>query len=219
MSKIKKEDVQISEKLELKKVDRELEIKNKELEEKVKNLTLMVEKLLEQQNKEEFKKDTAEEKYREIEPTKRVLLMNMVNAGGTYKTYTGKAIRFDKFGQIQPVRFEDVESLVSKYRNYFENIEIRILDKDVVDALYLRNAYNKYDISKEELEDIIQLEPQEMIKKIKSLSRPLQESAISLIIEGIARNDKRYMDKNKWDVIDSEYKINIKDLVDKYFVK
>ena len=89
MSKIKKEDVQISEKLELKKVDRELEIKNKELEEKVKNLTLMVEKLLEQQNKEEFKKDTAEEKYREIEPTKRVLLMNMVNAGGTYKTYTG----------------------------------------------------------------------------------------------------------------------------------
>ena len=85
--------------------------------------------------------------------------------------------------------------------------------------MYLRNAYNKYDISKEELEDIIQLEPQEMIKKIKSLSRPLQESAISLIIEGIARNDKRYMDKNKWDVIDSEYKINIKDLVDKYFVK
>ena len=39
----------------------------------------MVEKLLEQQNKEEFKKDTAEENIEKLSTTKRVLLMNMVN--------------------------------------------------------------------------------------------------------------------------------------------
>ncbi len=226
MSKEKKDNVKTKKEQditkEVEKVNKELEAKNKELEKKMNELSTMVEDLLKQQKakeqKEEEKKVTFEDKYKEIDPTKRVLLMNMVNAGATYKTHSGKAIRFDKFGQIQPARFEDVESFVFKYRSYFENIEVRILDNDAVDALYLRDAYNKYDISKEEMEGIIKLAPQEMIKKVKKLSKPLQESFVSLVVEGIAKNDKNYMDKNKWDVIDSTYNISIKKLVDKYFV-
>ncbi len=205
---------------------------NLELENKIKELTKVVDGLLNERKEmnevvkgllDERKKinENIEEitlKYSEIEPTRRVLLMNMVDAGATYKTHSGKVIRFDRFGQVQPARFEDLESLVSIYRSYFENIEVRIVnDNDVIDALYLRNCYNSHDISKEKMENIILLDPQAMIKKIKSLSVPLQQSAISLIINGISEGKEKYMDKNKWDVIESAYNINLKEIVMKYF--
>ncbi len=209
-----------------------LEKSNLELENKIKELAEVVDGLLNERKeinkvvedllneKKEVSKSTEEItlKYSEIEPTRRVLLMNMVNAGATYKTYSGKVIRFDRFGQVQPARFEDLESLVSIYRNYFENIEVRIInDDDVIDALYLRNSYDSHDISKEEMENIISLDPQSMIKKIKLLSVPLQQSVISLVINGISNGEKKYMDKNKWDVIESTYNIDLNGIVAKYF--
>lgn len=128
-------------------------------------------------------------------------------------------MRFDHFGHIQPVRFEDLESLVSKYRDYFEKLEIRILDDEVVNALYLRESYNKYDISTEEMEDMINLNPQDLIKKIKSLNTALQESALSLIIMNVAKNNSKYMDKNKWDVINNAFNINIQEFANRYMIK
>ncbi len=229
--KIKREETKNA---ELAKENKELKKNNKEIEGKIDQLANMVQNLLEQQEKqkEEYEKqkeqqekqkeetaNIAEKRYKEIDPTERVLLMHMVNAGGTYITHTGKAIRLEGFGSFQSARFEDVESLISKYRKKFDNLEIKIIEpQSAIDALYLRKQYDKYDISKEEMEDIINLEPQDMIKKIKSLPKSLQESAISLIIEGVAKNDKKYMDKNKWDVINSAFKIDIKSLVDRYFV-
>lgn len=205
--------------------------KNRELESKVDKLSTLLEKLLVKQ--EETAQKTSNEidnnvnntsnrsfnAYSNIEPTRRILLVNMVNAGGTYITHNNKSIRFDYFGHVQPVRFEDLESLVSKYRDYFENLEIRILDNEAIDALYLREAYNKYDISVEEMENIISLKPQDMIKKIQSLNTSLQESVLSLIIMNIAKNNTKYMDRNKWDVINNTFNINIQDFANKYLIK
>lgn len=135
---------------------------------------------------------------------------------GTYITHTGKAIRYNGFGHIVPMRYDDLESLVSKYRNYFETLQIRILDDEAINLLYLREYYNKYDISKEELENIITLEPQQMISKITSLTQSLQETAVSLIIKGISENDSKFLDMNKWAVIENHFNIKINDLVDQY---
>ena len=212
--------------------------KNKQLESKVDNLTAMLEKLLTSQAQTQTKTESNSEKtidnevktkgstkksgfqaYAEIEPARRILIVNMMNAGGTFTTYSGKPIRFDNFGHIQPVRFEELESLASKYRNYFENLELRILDEDVVDALYLRQFYNKYDISVEEMEKIIELNPQALVEKIKTLSTPLQESVLCLIISKVAENDYKYMDKNKWDVLNNAFNINIQEFANRYVVR
>ena len=57
-----------------------------------------------------------------------------------------------------------------------------------------------------------------MIKKIKDLPKPLQESALSLIISGVARKDEKYSDRNKWDVIKNEFNVDIQELASTYFM-
>lgn len=203
--------------------------RNNDLENKLNALMSMVENLTKNQNtintqninnESQKARKSALQSYKKIDPNERILLINMSDAAGTYITHNGKPIRFEYTGHIHPVKFEDVESLRTKYRNSFENLEIRIIDnEDAIDALYLRNYYDKYgNITFEELEDIILFDAQSMIKKIKSLSKPLQESAISLIISGVARKEQKYLDKNKWDVIKSEYKVDIDELSKNYII-
>ena len=214
----------------------ELTLKNKELENKINTLTLMMEQFLTSQiEKEEDtktkiaeyekqintpqkqEKDKGFQAYVSIDHAKRVLLMNMMHAGGTFTTHSNKPIRFNHFGHIQHARFEDVESLASKYREYFEKLEIRILnDNDVVEALYLKESYNKYDISKEELENIIELDAQKIVEKIKSLSDAMQESALSLIVSNVSKSNPKFMDKNKWEIINNAFGINIQEFANKY---
>ena len=214
----------------------ELTLKNKELENKINTLTLMMEQFLTSQiEKEEDtktkiaeyekqintpqkqEKDKGFQAYVSIDHAKRVLLMNMMHAGGTFTTHSNKPIRFNHFGHIQHARFEDVESLASKYREYFEKLEIRILnDDDVVEALYLKESYNKYDISKEELENIIELDAQKIVEKIKSLSDAMQESALSLIVSNVSKSNPKFMDKNKWEIINNAFGINIQEFANKY---
>ena len=66
----------------------------------------MVEKLIQSNQPTEKVETKASEsvvqRYREIDPYKRVFLINMVDAGGTYVTHSGKSIRFDRCGQVQP---------------------------------------------------------------------------------------------------------------------
>lgn len=203
----------------------ELLLKNKELEDKINNLTLMMEKFLTSQIEKNEKVEVIKQPeldrgfkaYTNIDPTKRVLLMNMMHAGGTFITHSNKPIRFNHFGHIQPARFEDVESLTTKYRDYFENLELRILnDNDVVEALYLKESYKKNDISKEEIENIIDLDAQKIVEKIKSLSIPLQESVLSLIVSNVAKNNPKFLDKNKWEIINNAFGINIQEFANKY---
>lgn len=200
--------------------------KNKELESKVDKISQLLEQFLSFQKKDETEiitkeqtKKTGFQAYSNIDPTRRILLVNMMNAGGTFITYSGKSIRFEYFGHIQPARFEDVESLVSKYRDYFEKLEIRILDEEAIDALYLREFYNKNNISVEEMENIINLNPQDLVTKIKSLNSSLQESALCLIISNVAQNNLKYMDKNKWDVLNNTFNINVQEFANKYVVR
>lgn len=195
--------------------------RNNDLENKLNDLMKMVAGLTEKQSEpiQETKKiKSSLDSYKEIEPTKRILLMNMIDAGGTYITHSGKPIRFDYQGQVQPVRFEDVESLRNKYRNSFENLEIRILDDDeVVNALYLKSFYDKYDISLEEMESIIELNAQNMIRKIKEMPKSLREATLCMIISNVAKKNAKYMDKNKWEVINNEFNINIEELSRTYY--
>jgi len=209
----------------------ELMLKNQDLENKINNLTLMMEQFLTSQIKttevkeyekqinipQKQEKDKGFQAYVSIDHAKRVLLMNMMHAGGTFTTHSNKPIRFNHFGHIQHARFEDVESLASKYREYFEKLEIRILnDNDVVEALYLKESYNKYDISKEELENIIELDAQKIVEKIKSLSDAMQESALSLIVSNVSKGNPKFMDKNKWEIINNAFGINIQEFANKY---
>jgi len=226
-NQINSNSIDISEELK-----KELELtnqKNKDLEDKINNITIMMEKLLESQNKinenksdiETIKSETNKgfKSYVTIDPTKRVLLMQMEHAGGSFFTHNNKLIRFNNYGHINPVRFEDVESLVSRYRDHFENLEIRILnDDDVIDTLYLRENYKKYDISKEEIDNIIELDTNKLIEKIKSLSKPLQESVLALIISNVAKNNPKYLDKNKWEVLNNVFNINIQEFSNKYVI-
>lgn len=197
--------------------------KNIKLEQKFEDLTSMVEKLLQSQAellsvKTEVKPEPIKQieykssidEYKQIDPYKRVLLVNMMDAGATLISHSGKSIRFDQCGQVQSAKFEDVESYRNKYRSLFETLGIRIIDaEDVINSLYLKPFYKKYDISFEELENIIALEPQALVEKIKSLSKPLQESALCMIIGGVARSDAKYIDRNKWEVINNAFGINI----------
>lgn len=191
--------------------------KNEELESKLNMLMSMINKQSENKQEEQPKQSNRLSKYLEIEPTKRVLLMHMIYAGGTYKTADGRPpIRFDGFGSIQPIRFEDLQHMVTRYRNRFQNLEIKILDDDIVDALYLRDFYNKNNITDDEIRNIINLNPQALVDKIKSLPRSLQESALSLIIDGVSKNDSMYMDRNKWQVINNAFNIDIENFARTY---
>jgi len=197
--------------------------KNVELENKINSLTSMVEQLIKQQTENTTQKQdnkSALDSYKEIDSHKRVLLMSMIDAGATLITHGGKSVRFDRCGQIAPAKFEDVESLRNKYRSIFENLGIRIIDdEDVVNALYLRPFYDKYKVTFEDLDNIINLEPQEMIKKIQALPKSLQESVLSMIVGGVARRESKYLDKNKWEVINNAFNINIEELSSTYFVE
>ena len=199
--------------------------KNEQMALELANMKKMMEELLAQKNiknepteKTVKAKDIVLNKYKNIDENERVLIMNMVNAGATYTTLDNHPFRFEYFGQIQPIRFKDLEQLTSKYLPYFRNLEIRILNDDVVDALYLRKYYDKNDISKEELEGIIDLEPQEMVEKLKALTPILRQTALSLIVQRAAENDVRYMDLNKWQVIKNFANVDIEEAIELYRV-
>ena len=58
-----------------------------------------------------------------------------------------------------------------------------------------------------------------MIKKIQALPKSLQESVLSMIVGGVARRESKYLDKNKWEVINNTFNINIEELSSTYFVE
>ncbi|MFW5889665.1 MAG: hypothetical protein ACOCUD_04735 [Bacillota bacterium] len=185
------------------------EKKIKDLQEKIEQLTKMVE--------ESQKPKSNESLYESISSDRMIVLMNMMDAGGTYSVDGVPPIRFDEFGSMQRVKFEDLNALISKYRETFKQIGIRIVNADdVVDVLYLRTYYDKYDITKEELENLISLGTDEMIKKIKSLSNYLKESAFSIMISGVAEGNAKYMDRNKWKAIKDNFGVDIEKYSSKY---
>ena len=198
--------------------------KNKELEGKLDKLTSMMEKLMEEKAPKEISPKVENkhytvngyDKYKEIDPTKRVFLTSMLYGRTPLLTTTGKKFTFDNFGDTLQIRFEDLEDLYRKYKNYFTSLEIRILDDDAIDALYLRQYYDKINLTPEDMENLITLDPQELVKRLKGMSTGLRESAISLIIVGVANNDKKYMDRNAWEVIKNAFGVDINDFVDNY---
>ena len=200
--------------------------KNEKLENKLDSLMSMVEKLTEKQSEMETKVEENKnvsniiETYKSIDPTRRVLLINMSTAAGTYTTHSGRVIRFERFRQILPSRFEDVESLRNKYRNTFEELEIMIAeDQEIIDALYLTQFYKKYNVKPDEIEDIITLDSQKMIERIKELPKALQESVLCVIIQGIADTNPKYLDRNKIEVINNAFNIKLEELAETYRIK
>ena len=93
------------------------------------------------------------------------------------------------------------------------------MDDQTINALYLRSYYDKYYVDKEDMENIITLNPQDIVAKIKSYPKILQESILSLIIQNVAYNNPIYMDMNKWDVINNAFQIDIKSFAERVYIK
>lgn len=211
-------------------------VEKTQLEELFSTLTDLKSEIDELKAEKSVNKDVKEPKDKDGEMSERAILTKMFQDSEKDKTmvtlcFMGQGgatlraneatmpIRFDRFGDIEMYPYKDLALLKNKYSYLFNNLTVRIISPDdAIDKAGLRQKYNSFDISTEELEGLFALDDQEMVKKVKELPENLQESFLGLVIEQVARGNKDFSDGQKWMILQSAFGVDISDYAKNYVV-
>lgn len=188
-----------------------IDVEKEQMKSEIDELKAMVAQLLKTQQekpKPSAKKESEDifhniEEELNISPHRSVRVVSMTIGGLSLKGANGKEpLQFRDFGVAKSVSFEDVRAFVDNHHELAVGGGFLIQDKSVVRALYLEEEYDRL-LSKEKVENIIDLPAQEIVNTLKSAPKPLQDTIVQYIIRMIPR-DNRYSDYGKIKVI-SDY--------------
>lgn len=193
----------------------EMNKENEQLKNEVNELKAMMQQMLSAQqsqitNKVEntsSQKVTKRPTYHKIDDNEFITLVSMFDGGVTLTAKDVPDVRFEQFGDTAEVVYKDLSRYKNNHPQIFKDLLVRVLDERAVENLRLTKEYEEYQIDEYELENMfLELDAQSMIAKVLGLPKRLQESFISLVIKRASENDNRYMDYNKFVVLQNEFK-------------
>ena len=174
--------------------DIELESKNdKDVIKKLMEQMATLQKQVESQNKEksdlqkfvEALKSDKSTDIEDIQDSEEIVVISQFV--GTLSLFTegngmGYEYKFDKFGDIQDIPYRDLKDIVRNNRTFAQNGLFYIANNKVVDRLRLK-AYYKRLISNEDMINIFNKKPNEIIEIYKLAPDEEKKTIIDLIID------------------------------------
>lgn len=174
--------------------DIELESKNdKDVIKKLMEQMATLQKQVESQNKEksdlqklmEALKSDKSTDTEDIQDSEEIVVISQFV--GTLSLFTegngmGYEYKFDKFGDIQDIPYRDLKDIVRNNRTFAQNGLFYIANNKVVDRLRLK-AYYKRLISNEDMINIFNKKPNEIIEIYKLAPDEEKKTIIDLIID------------------------------------
>lgn len=166
---------------------------NERLKQEIEELKKMIEELRKGKNEGS---DNQEAIINEIPLNRLVKVVSLFHGILNLVTNSGKVITFNNFGVIKPIAFGDLIEICDRQKRLAEEGYFMILDKDVVEALYLTDAYKKI-VNKEVIENIINLSEGEIKEILENTTDAIKEAIVDTIVKGINSGDTRYLHKDK----------------------
>jgi len=195
-----KTNTKITENIDLVKRNEELERELEELKKKLE--TLMSEKVSAVEKNNDIKDEN--EVFPEIPMNKPIKVMSLYTGGLNLKKYDNDKtpVRFNRFGEVQPILYMDLIKIISHQRKFFEEGYCVILDDEVIKVHYLEKDMEKI-LDKNTIEKILDYENEKIRDLFVGTTKQIRQTIIDLIIDKIIK--KEYVDRNKVALISELY--------------
>lgn len=195
-----KTNTKITENIDLVKRNEELERELEELKKKLE--TLMSEKVSAVEKNNDIKDEN--EVFPEIPMNKPIKVMSLYTGGLNLKKYDNDKmpVRFNRFGEVQPILYMDLIKIISHQRKFFEEGYCVILDDEVIKVHCLEKDMEKI-LDKNTIEKILDYENEKIRDLFVGTTKQIRQTIIDLIIDKIIK--KEYVDRNKVALISELY--------------
>src|SRR5690606_3371793 len=195
-----KTNTKITENIDLVKRNEELERELEELKKKLE--TLMSEKVSAVEKNNDIKDEN--EVFPEIPMNKPIKVMSLYTGGLNLKKYDSDktTVRFNIFGEVQPILYMDLIKIISHQRKFFEEGYCVILDDEVIKVHYLEKDMEKI-LDKNTIEKVLDYENEKIRDLFVGTTKQIRQTIIDLIIDKIIK--KEYVDRNKVALISELY--------------
>lgn len=195
-----KTNTKTTENIDLVKRNEELERELEELKKKLE--TLMSEKVSAVEKNNDIKDEN--EVFPEIPMNKPIKVMSLYTGGLNLKKYDNDKtpVRFNRFGEVQPILYMDLIKIISHQRKFFEEGYCVILDDEVIKVHYLEKDMEKI-LDKNTIEKILDYENEKIRDLFVGTTKQIRQTIIDLIIDKIIK--KEYVDRNKVALISELY--------------
>lgn len=181
--------------------------KNEELEKEIAELKKKLESLL-VQKVDTIQADSInnheDEVFPEISMNKPIKVMSLYTGGLNLKKYDDDKtpVRFNRFGEVQPILYMDLIKILSHQRRLFEEGYCVILDKDIIKIHYLEKHMEKI-LDKKTIDKILDYDNEKIKELFTCTTKQLKQTIVDLIIDKIVKRD--YVDRNKVALISELY--------------
>lgn len=199
----------------------QIESENKVLKEELESIKKMMDALMKSKEveaeKPKLQKKDGVFNIVKLDPNTLIYVESLFFGGLTLKGSHNKEIRFESFGQVMPVSYEDLTYACSNNRSFAEGGYFYIHNEDAIKSLYLTEHYKSI-ISADEIKNVINLSDDEIAILYSRVKKNIQTSIISNVILGIQNNDPKYLDRNKIGFIGTLCKKNLYDVADSLMI-
>jgi len=196
-------------------IDNDLIKKNKELEKELARMKKMVQKLKTEKQTSIAENNKAEEDiFPEIPMHKPIKVMSLYTGGLNLKRYEDDKtpIRFNMYGETQPILYMDLLKIISHQRKFFEEGYCIVLDKNVIKAHYLEKHMSKI-LDKKTIDNLLDYDDEKIKDLFNGTTKQIKETIVDLIVDKIIK--KEYVDRNKVALISELYGKDLYEIADK----
>lgn len=196
--------------------DNELVKKNEELEKELEKMKEMLQKLMAE--KKVDTKQNSEMKEEEVLPeipmNKPIKVMSLYTGGLNLKRYEDDKtpIRFNMYGETQPILYMDLLKIISHQRKFFEEGYCIVLDKNVIKAHYLEKHMSTI-LDKKTIDNLLDYDDEKIKDLFNGTTKQIKETIVDLIVDKIIK--KEYVDRNKVALISELYGKDLYEIADK----
>jgi len=190
--------------------------RNEELEKELEKMKEMLQKLMAEKKVDTKQNSEAkeEEVFPEIPMHKPIKVMSLYTGGLNLKRYEDDKtpIRFNMYGETQPILYMDLLKIISHQRKFFEEGYCIVLDKNVIKAHYLEKHMSKI-LDKKTIDNLLEYDDEKIKDLFNGTTKQIKETIVDLIVDKIIK--KEYVDRNKVALISELYGKDLYEIADK----
>jgi len=190
--------------------------RNEELEKELEKMKEMLQKLMAEKKVDTKQNSEAkeEEVFPEIPMHKPIKVMSLYTGGLNLKRYEDDKtpIRFNMYGETQPILYMDLLKIISHQRKFFEEGYCIVLDKNVIKAHYLEKHMSKI-LDKKTIDNLLDYDDEKIKDLFNGTTKQIKETIVDLIVDKIIK--KEYVDRNKVALISELYGKDLYEIADK----
>ena len=177
------------------KKNKELENQNKELEEKLGSMASILEELKGQIN-------TMNQPVAVEAPKVKSIKLMSLSMGQCYLSDDRFSMKFEKaFDQI-PIRETVFEDFFYKFKKWFDEMEVIILDDEVAEEYGMKFYYDQYGLSETAFKEAMEKDDDQMMAFVKNLPHKMQMTFIVEFAREMNRGNEHVDSSHKQNVIE-----------------